>query len=337
MTRTGVASAQHVARRRDVALEAMWCMALDSALAKVVAALARRGVHPLLLKGPSFARWLYDDPTERPYGDIDLLIAPAEFEAAQRVVSELGFAPARPPVKARETPGHHEVWRSSGNADLRLELHRTVPLVAAAPSLLWRRFSEEAETLGVAGAQVKVPGEAARALMVALHAAQHGAGVTKPRSDLDRALARVEPVVWQEAAALARELGAAPAFAVGLSLSPLGRDQADRLGLSAGAASRAVRLRAGGAPGTAIAFDRFVEQLLSTHGLRARIRLVGRQMVPSRAWMRAGYPIARRSRRGLAVAYAVRPIRVATMLPSGLRAWLRVARPRRARETSKRE
>jgi hypothetical protein len=155
--------------------------------------------------------------------------------------------------------------------------------------------------------------------------------VSKPQADLERALARVELGVWREAAALAHELGAGPAFAVGLCLSPRGRDLAARLGLSTRAASRAVRLRAGAPLGAAMALDWFVEQLLRTPGVHSRVRLVGRQVVPSREWMLAGYPIARRSRRGLVAAYVVRPVHIALMLPSALRAWLGIALPPRRR------
>ncbi len=42
----------------------------------------KRGIRPLLIKGPAVAAWLYDDPAERWYGDVDLLVDPELFDAA---------------------------------------------------------------------------------------------------------------------------------------------------------------------------------------------------------------------------------------------------------------
>ena len=42
----------------------------------------------MLIKGPVFARWLYDDPAERPYRDLDLLVAPDRVDAARRTLAE---------------------------------------------------------------------------------------------------------------------------------------------------------------------------------------------------------------------------------------------------------
>ena len=52
---------------------------------------ATEPVPALLLKGPAFARWLYDDSRERSYRDIDLLVAPERIAAAGAALSELGF------------------------------------------------------------------------------------------------------------------------------------------------------------------------------------------------------------------------------------------------------
>src|SRR4051812_17372050 len=47
---------------------------LDRVAVEAVDAMQREGIDVLLLKGPAFARWLYDDPAVRGYRDVDLLV-----------------------------------------------------------------------------------------------------------------------------------------------------------------------------------------------------------------------------------------------------------------------
>ena len=81
---------------------------LDRATGEVVTALRAHGIRSILLKGPSAARWLYDNESERPYVDCDLLVAPMEMTQcrgrARHVLDSAGtgwipFAPTyrRPP------------------------------------------------------------------------------------------------------------------------------------------------------------------------------------------------------------------------------------------------
>jgi len=58
-------------------------------------ALAKSGVGVIVLKGPHIANVLYDDPLDRPYGDLDLLVRPSEFARSIRVLEGCRFV--RPP------------------------------------------------------------------------------------------------------------------------------------------------------------------------------------------------------------------------------------------------
>jgi hypothetical protein len=323
-------------------------LALDNALAELIKLYDTRGVRPLLLKGPAFARWLYDDPRERSYNDIDLLVRPDEFGAARRGLAELSYEPA--PVNAMR-PGerrdsYHEEWIRPGTLPLAVELHHTLYGVPAALSLVWQRLTEGVERIEVAGVQIDVPAEAVSALIAGLHRADHGNVATPPDAgsrpgaprradrfsvwaggryaecDLQLALARVDIETWGAAAAIAGELGAAEMFAFGLRLDPAGRRLADRLGLT-DRVPRQVRLRNSHQPAT----TNGIERLISTPGAPARIRLVAGELVPSRAFMRYSSSLARRGRRGLVGAYLWRPVGLMIKLPKGLRAWMRVATP----------
>jgi hypothetical protein len=303
---------------------AMLRLVSNRTAAQVVTSMRTRGVRPLLLKGAWFAHWLYDDPADRPPGDVDVIVAPADMPGARQALSALGFTRYNPPSHARETAVHHEAWEREDLGILRVELHHTLALVDADPSHVWRHVSEDTTTLGVAGTEVEVPGEAVGALLVGLHAAQHGLTLPKPQLDLERALARLDERTWHSAAQVARSLGAGAAFAAGLSLRPQGAALARRLGLDPAAAQRAVRLR-GTAPGAGLTIEWVLTELRTRSGVSDRARLVGRLVVPPRARMLEGYPLAGRGPAGMVAAYLIRPIRVARMAPSGLRAWLEVA------------
>jgi Uncharacterised nucleotidyltransferase len=288
----------------------------EEALIEVVGRLSERGVRPLVLKGAAFAHWLYESPDERLYVDLDLLVDPELIELAESVLAEFGFARADSGWHEHERSLHHSVW--AGGRPFRVELHHTMHLFGAAPALVWRLLSANASTIELGGVSVAVPAEAASAVIVAVHAALHGVGTERPMRDLRLSLARVPEPVWREAAAMADALGALDAFACGLGLDPRGRALVEALGLDA-RASRYLRLRASTAPDTAIG----IERLAATRGLGPRVLLVARELVPSRRFMLAYYPQARRGRWGLPVAYLQRPFRLAGKLPRGLLAWSR--------------
>jgi len=329
-------------------LEAFRRLALDSALADIARLFQRCGVRPLLIKGPAFARWLYDDPRERSYNDIDLLLAPNEFAAAKRGLAELNFTSLAPEGwhPNEHADAYHEEWIRPGTLPVAVELHHTLWGVPAAPSLVWQRLTENVQAIEVAGTPVNVPSEAVSALIVGLHAADHGSARRSPagwshlrrlglgesvrldvggryaQRDLQLALERADMQTWRAAAALAEELGAGPLFAFGLRLDSAGRDVADQLGLTDGV-PRQLRLRASAPTATA----QGIERLITTRGLGARLRLLGHQLVPSRAFMLASSPLARRGRWGLTCAYLWRPVRLMMKLPRGVQAWSRAAAP----------
>jgi hypothetical protein len=297
-------------------------LALEHALAQIVLAFGERGIEYLLLKGAAFARWLYDDPSERPYRDIDLLVPGDSFEAANGALGEVGFEASCTGKHMHERLQHHEIWVRRSPLPAVVELHHTLALVPAPPSKVWGRLSRGAGVIEVARAQVAVPSEAACALIVALHAAQHGARDLKHLRDLEQVLRRVEFASWEAAASLARDLDSVAAFATGLRLSRYGRPLADQLGLPT-SAPRVLRLYANTPPDTAAG----IERLVTTPGVRPKLRLLGQKVVPSRTYMHSRYPLARRGRWGLTLAYLLRALRLAGKLPGGVRAWLRAAVP----------
>jgi putative nucleotidyltransferase-like protein len=206
-------------------------LAVDRATVEIVRALRTDSIDPILLKGPVVERSLYDGRGERGYCDCDLLVAPGDFSIAERALERLGFRrflgtedfPFKEPL-------HAVTWRRPGDRAV-VDLHRTLMGVGATATTTWEVLLGNTERLRLGDLDVTVPDEPAGALIIALHAAQHGLRLHKPHLDLDRALERFTPSVWRCARRLAERLEAGDAMAAGLRLRPAGITVADRLGL----------------------------------------------------------------------------------------------------------
>lgn len=294
---------------------------IDAGAADVIGRFELAGVRALLLKGPSIAQWLYTEADPRAYVDCDLLIAPSDLEVAGEVLGSLSYScrfdEQGMPSWWRE---HAGVWLRESDG-LTIDLHRTLPGVRVDDDAAWRMLSADADVVVVAGRQVPTLGLPARALHVSLHAAQHGAGWARPMADLARALRAADDDVWREAAALAAELEATDALVAGLRLTAAGAQLARRLQLP-GTRSTDAELRASSPPPLALGF----EQLARAQGVRLRMEIVWRKLVPPPAFIRHWDPRAAHGGLALLRAYLRRPIWLLCNAPRGLRAWHRARR-----------
>lgn len=282
----------------------VWKLALDAALAQAVQALRAEGIEPLLLRGPAIARWLYDDPHAREYRDVDLLVPAGRHAAAEAVLARLGYREYMAGTRRSERVVHATLWLRD---DVSIDLHHRLVLLPGDP---YADFAEEAQTLSVGGVQVLVPCPASLAVIVALHAAQHGPSKPKPLEDLRRAVARGGDGVWPDAAALARRLGVGGAVAAGLAMVDGGAALAAEVGLG-GPPDPVVQLRVdGGSPLAAR-----MHELRRATSRRARALMLLKAILPSPAYLRIADPLARRGPLGLAGAYVARPLRIGVRLP----------------------
>jgi hypothetical protein len=276
-------------------------MAVDHVTSEVVGAFQRERINPVLLKGPSIARWLYP-AGGRPYGDTDLLVSPGDFGGATSVLVTLGFgSPAH-------SPGDHAyTYRraESGGFQLCVDLHRTLPYCAVPPAEVWRALSSGTERMSMGAVDVDVLGFPQRCLHIAMHALQHAFEARGPFEDLRRAVDTATMQQWSDAAAISRALGAEDAFAAGLCLIPEGRDLSARLGLTT--ARRGI-LRIAAAADTETEGGAYqVQRVLDASSARERLRLLVNPVLVSPTVLRQVSPLARRGRTGLALAYASRP------------------------------
>jgi Uncharacterised nucleotidyltransferase len=290
-------------------LRAGTALAIDSAAVELTEQLRDRGIRAIVLRGPAIARRLYAD-RPRAYEDVDLLVARVDADAVEAVVREAGFE-----LTSRDVHATPWIRRSDG---MNVDVHVTLIGIHAPPDVAWQELAHHAEPLPLAGGAADVLAPPALAMAIALHAAQHGLEGGKSLEDLARALDQLPAPDWRAAAGLAARLEATEAFAAGLRLLPAGAALADALDLST-AQSRETALRARSAPPTALGFWRLSE----TPGVGEKVRLLGRELVPSAPFMRAMYPLARRGRLGLAASYVLRPLALARQAGPGFLAWRR--------------
>jgi hypothetical protein len=78
-------------RYRDNARKTLWFRA---ELVRVVSHLESAGIKALPYKGPALAQILYGAVTQRQFGDLDILILPADVPKAKAALRDLGYAPA---------------------------------------------------------------------------------------------------------------------------------------------------------------------------------------------------------------------------------------------------
>jgi hypothetical protein len=274
---------------------------IDARSLEVARAFAAADISCMLLKGPVFARWLYEQNEIRDYHDTDLLVAPHEVDRAETVLARLGFS--LPEIYEQEDrPSTEHTWvRSTDEAVV--DLHWGITGMEVEPAKVWETLHESCVMMPLRGREIPALGPAATALHVVLHAAQHGNELHKTLEDLERALTRADMDLWREASSLAEVLNATTAFAAGLRLDARGREVAEALGLP-DEISVEVALRSEGAPPLALGLDWFLKQ----PGWRGKVGVLFKNLFPSPGFMKVWNPLARRGWVGLSLAYLWRPV-----------------------------
>jgi Uncharacterised nucleotidyltransferase len=281
---------------------------LDAAAIEVTSAFERAGVSSRLLKGAAIASWLYDPGEERTYLDVDLLVAPDHVSRAEEVLVQLGFALVAGGARG-DRPRHARVWERARDGTV-VDLHTSLVGLGVSAEEAWDALANPSEETSISGKGVPAFAAPARTLHVVLHAAQHGDRSPRALVDLERAILRVPPDVWEQAEALARRLQALPSFIAGLRLVPEGERLAGRLALERASSVEAdlrARIRHEDTLGFALGF----EWLARVGSTRARLAFLRLKLAPPPAEMRRRYPLASRGVIGLGSAYLLRLVRLA--------------------------
>jgi Uncharacterised nucleotidyltransferase/Transglutaminase-like superfamily len=300
-------------------------LALDLATGEVIRDLDAAGIDCMVLKGPAMARHLYGDaPGGRNYGDIDLLVAPGDFEEAGRRLASLGFEDRLAGIRGSEAARlQGRPWRRDGVAEIAVDLHRGFHNVADR-SAWWQLLSRHREVLLIEGCPVPIPDRVGCAVIAALHASVPSS-LSKPLEDLRRALRLFDDDVWRQAAELAGAVGAGAAFAAALCRESAGTELAARLGLS-------VTDLAAWFMATSDERGAGSLSLVLAPGRRAaRARQLWDAAFPSAPLFVGAWPVAARGRSGLAAARGGRLCMIVVRLPGVLLAWYRSGRALRRR------
>jgi hypothetical protein len=246
-------------------------------------------------------------------------VAPDEFGAAEETIAGLGYRPRGESLPGDRPSSARYFKRVPDGAAL--DLHRTLTGIEAPPARTWTRLSERTEVMQLRGVDIEVLNEPARAMHIALHAADHGVLTPRPLEDLAAALATLPEELWMTAASLAAELEATAAFATGLRLLPEGVELAARLRLPEND-SLEVALRA--SPATRHALG--LQWLLEAQGPGAKASLFFRKLAPPPAYMRAWSLLAQKGTSGLILAYLWRLLYLVLVAPSTIVSWWRARR-----------
>jgi hypothetical protein len=302
---------------------------IDSATAEVLRAFDSGGVQSILLKGASNRQWLEDSPVEaRWYADCDLLVKPDDYDAAAQILGTLGFSAdldvARMPAWWRD---HGVSWTRSADEAI-IDLHRTLPGVGVDDDQAWTLLSAGTDKITVGGYAARAPALPARAMHLAIHAAQHGAAWSMGLGDLEHAIERAGDQTWLAAASFARQLDAAGAFVAGLRILPQGQALVERLGLVA-----APRVDVALLGGNAAALT--IEHFMRAGNLWVRLGMIRHKLFPPTTFVRHWSPLARRGRLGLVAAYAWRPVWVIRRAPRAALDWRRARRLSRTSGTDR--
>jgi hypothetical protein len=289
-------------------------LAVDAVAREVLRAFADDEVHSILLKGLTLQASLYGRDRVRRYGDVDLLVARAELPKARAVLERAGFVLCIDPLTQpfRMPDPHSEDWRRGGDA---VDLHWRVPGIDAAADDAWQILIRHTERMAIGGEPATALNAEAIALVLALHAAHHGSLEPKPLEDLRRGVERIGFPTWLDATRLAAELLAVHAFSAGLGMVPAGAALAAELGLPEPGMWR-VRVKAGEQRPAALG----VLTVLETPWRRGKLAALLDALIPSPEFMRVCFPLARRGRTGLVLAYVVRGMTRARQLPAAIRA-----------------
>jgi hypothetical protein len=281
-------------------------LVLDALAVDVAGCLERAGIPHVLLKGPSTALWLYDPP--RSYGDVDVLVPLSRVSAVRTALESAGLAYARA-GRVGEEAQHTLLMLSPAGREV--DVHVSLPAVPPAGDRPWEVLAPHVEALDLGIGTVPALDEAARCLILALHALG-GEPCGRAAEDLRRARAVATRDRWREAQDLARALKAEDLFLAGLSAGDTYSPPAVQ--------SRRAYLYVTGAPSEALALQR----LLGTHA-RDLPKQLWREIFPTRGFMRHAYPRAR-GPIALTRAYVTRWRRIGGNLPSAVGVWHRAAR-----------
>jgi hypothetical protein len=113
-----------VDQKNDVLLRNVHDMRFEAIFREIKNLLKKEAIPLILLKGPHLAHAIYDQPSERSYVDLDILVKPADFNKAVRILLANKFALVEDGDKNLATTAQTNHWAFSSRLGQLIELHR---------------------------------------------------------------------------------------------------------------------------------------------------------------------------------------------------------------------
>ena len=204
---TGIEPGLEKARERNLCHG----LARIAGLKRATGLLAAGGIPCLVLKGLSLGQRLYGHPLARDVGDVDLLVSPRTFRAAERVLLENGWRRVKP--NFRETPARnrwydrfHKEHLLAGPGGL-LDLHRRLshnPFYFDAP---FENLHAGSVPVEIGALSFKALGPEDEFVYLMCHGARHYWKRLKWLCDVAAILASMEPGCFERVSARCRRHG----------------------------------------------------------------------------------------------------------------------------------
>jgi hypothetical protein len=151
-------------------IETARCLMIEAAAISAIRALEGAGIPLVVTKGPAVAQ-AYPDPSLRPFFDVDVLVPPARFEDAFRLLQDLGFAEPSHLVQPRP---YFNRWCREGVNLIRLDggsvdLHHHIPPWVWGQRLSFDAVFARSSIIEISGGSVRAADPVHNLLITALH------------------------------------------------------------------------------------------------------------------------------------------------------------------------
>lgn len=197
-------------RRQARASEMRNCLAWEQ-LTQLVAAFNRAGLEPTILKGALFAHRYYRSPGLRPFGDLDILVPPADRKRAEQTLLALGYQAAMGTDNEGQEwlSENHFHWVYTLEGGLPVELHWALTRADFEIHFDLEALAQRSRPFSLPEGRAWAFSPEDEIVYLAVHAAKHRFGVPlRHYTDLAVILATSAldwPRLWQQAAAVGAE------------------------------------------------------------------------------------------------------------------------------------
>ena len=187
-------------------LSAQRNLRMTGQLVRILEALERHGIETLPVKGPALAQDLYDDPSVRMSGDLDILVRPRAAAAARRLLLANGFEDegsySERLLRRGAREGEVHLRRRDGEPMVDLRWRLTVG--HSAREISADRLLAASRTIRVLEREVRAPGEADQLLITALNGSRDEWRRLELRLAVAVQVARLPEAAWPELCGAAR-------------------------------------------------------------------------------------------------------------------------------------